>query len=58
MKPRSCKRSLRGNQLIDIEQFKILTVVNALDPVVDMHSVPSLNNLCRASDLEELTLAY
>ena len=33
-------------------------VVNALGSVVDMYSVTSLNNLCRVSKLEELTLAY
>ena len=42
----------------DIEQFKIQTVVNTLGSVVDMYSVPSLNNLCRVLELEELTLAY
>ena len=34
------------------------TVVNALGSVVDINSVPSLNNLCHVSELEDLILAY
>jgi len=33
-------------------------VVNTLGSVVDKYSVPSLNSLCRVSELEELTLAF
>ena len=33
-------------------------IVNTLGSVVDMYTVPSLNNLCRVSQLEHLTLAY
>ena len=42
------------------ERFKIHAVVNALGSVVDkyMYTVPSLNNACRVSELEQLTLAY
>ena len=41
--------SVRGNQPT--------LNVNALGSVVDMYTVPSLNNLCRVSELEQLTLA-
>ena len=44
-------------QSTDSEQFKMHTVVNTLGSVVDMHSVPSLKNLCRVWELEELALA-
>ena len=49
--------SLGGNQH-DTEQFKIHTVMNTPGSVVVMYSIPSLNNLCLVSELEELTLAY
>ena len=47
--------SVGGN---DTEQFKIHTVMNAPGSVIGLYSVHSLNNLCRVSELEELTLAY
>ena len=51
--------SVSGNQMqsTDTEQFKMHTVVNTLGSVVDMFSVPSLKNLCRVWELEELALA-
>ena len=43
---------------MDTERFKIHIVVNAVGSVVDMYSVPSLNNLCCVLELEEHTLVY
>ena len=40
------------------EQLKIHTVMNAPGSVVGSYSLPSLNNLCRVSELDKLTLAY
>ena len=50
--------SFRGNQPTLNNLKYVHKVVNALGSVVDMYSEPSLKNLCRVSDLEELTLAY
>ena len=50
-------RFVRGHrESTDTEQFGIHA--DALGSVVDMYSIPSLNNLCHVSELEELTLAH
>lgn len=48
----------RGNQPTLSNLKYVHAIVNTLGSVVNMYTVPSLNNLCRVSQLEHLTLAY
>ena len=51
---------VRGNQptLNNLKYVYVHAVVNNLGSVVNMYSVPSLNNLCHVSEFEQITLAY
>lgn len=44
--------------ITDTERLKIHRVVNALGSVVDLCTVPTLNNIRRVSELEKLSFTY